>query len=344
MANTIIVQRDTQLERQRAGFIALSLTNFTNDDEPTISAGSVVEISGSLYSVTSNQSITGWGAIANGQVWVKLAPDGTNPFTAEYTSTAPTWFDSKQGWYDDTGTDRYVAGLTKTGVSGYAAKFNLSYDSRGSHITGDLMVIGRFPFTRVDRVTSTSSWVVPAGVYQVMAIAVGGGAGGGGQNASPIPGSGLSTTVVSALLSVDLRSGSSLGGNTETDQRAGIGGGTGASGFDILISGTPASNGSVLGGRGGQAPFSQFIAASSGGPSGSAESGLSSGANSGCGGSGSQSTTSGAGGGSAGAAAIKWVSVSPGDSFTVTIGAGGAGGGSPRSGGAGGSGFALFVY
>ena len=123
MANTIIVQRDTQLERQRAGFIALSLTNFTNDDEPTIAAGSVVEISGSLYSVTSNQSITGWAGIGNGPVWVKLVPDGTNPFTAEYTSTAPTWFDSKQGWYDGTGTDRYVAGLTKTGASGYAGKF-----------------------------------------------------------------------------------------------------------------------------------------------------------------------------------------------------------------------------
>ena len=136
MANAIVTQRDTQLERQRAGYIQLSLTNFTNDDEPTIAAGSVVEISGTLYSVTGNESITGWAGVSNGPVWIKLVPDGTEPFTAEYTDVAPTWFDAKQGWYDGTGTDRYVAGLTKTGASGYAQKYVFDTLIRG-HIEYD---------------------------------------------------------------------------------------------------------------------------------------------------------------------------------------------------------------
>ena len=177
MANAIVTQRDTQLERQRAGYIQLSLTNFTNDDEPTISAGSVVEISGTLYSVTTNESITGWGAISNGPVWIKLVPDGVNPFTAEYTATAPTWIDAKQGWYDGTGTDRYVAGLTKTGASGYADKFNMTAVERGITVNQ-----GFFGFSRIDVLSTVGSgtWVVPNGVYRIKVTAIGGGGGGGG--------------------------------------------------------------------------------------------------------------------------------------------------------------------
>ena len=123
MSNVIVTQRDTQLERQRAGYIQLSLTNFTTIAEPQIAAGSVVEISGSLYSFTCNQSITGWAGMINGDVWIKLVPDALNPCTAEFTQTAPTWSDAKQGWYDSTGTDRYVATLKKNGASFYADKF-----------------------------------------------------------------------------------------------------------------------------------------------------------------------------------------------------------------------------
>ena len=187
MANTIIVQRDTQLERQRAGFIALSLTNFTNDDEPTIAAGSVVEISGSLYSVTSNQSIAGWGAIANGPVWVKLVPDGTNPFTAEYTSTAPTWFDSKQGWYDGTGTDRYVAGLTKTGASGYELKVILDTTDRGAVLFNNILASGSTPLSRAEIILSGSgNWTVPVGVYRLRITGCGGGGAGGGSTSNGV--------------------------------------------------------------------------------------------------------------------------------------------------------------
>lgn len=174
MANAIVTQRDTQLERQRAGYIQLSLTNFTTDDEPTIAAGSVVEISGTLYSVTGNESITGWAGISNGPAWIKLVPDGTDPFTAEYTDVAPTWLDAKQGWYEGTGTDRYVAGLTKTGASGYEDKFNMTAVERGAFYPQ-----GIFPFSRRDMITTTGSWVVPQGVNLIRVIVTGGGGAGG---------------------------------------------------------------------------------------------------------------------------------------------------------------------
>ena len=187
MANAIVTQRDTQLERQRAGYIQLSLTNFTNNDEPTIAAGSVVEISGTLYSVTTNESITGWAGVSNGPVWIKLAPDGTDPFTAEYTDVAPTWIDSKQAWYDGTGTDRYVAGLTKTGASGYEDKFNMAAVEMGMSVNQ-----GFFGFSRIDLLSTVGAdtWVVPNGVYRIKVTVIGGGGGGGGSGTNSRGGTG----------------------------------------------------------------------------------------------------------------------------------------------------------
>ena len=60
-----------------------------------------------MYQFTSNESIT--GSPSDGTVYIRLVPDGDS-ITAEYTSTAPTWSDSKQGWYG-TGADvnkRYI--------------------------------------------------------------------------------------------------------------------------------------------------------------------------------------------------------------------------------------------
>ena len=179
MANTIVTQRDTQLERQRAGHIELSLTNFTTSAEPQIAAGSVVEISGSLYSFTGNQSITGWAGVSVGDAYIKLVPDGTNPCTAEFTATAPTWNDAKQGWYDGTGTDRYVAGLYKTSSTEYDNKF--IYSDRSNQIvnndntfTGDNTFSGitnlvknntiGSPVYSTQSVTSTA-YLIPQGTY-----------------------------------------------------------------------------------------------------------------------------------------------------------------------------------
>ena len=344
MANTIIVQRDTQLERQRAGFIALSLTNFTNDDEPTIAAGSVVEISGSLYSVTSNQSITGWGSISNGPVWVKLIPDGTNPFTAEYTATAPTWFDSKQGWYDGTGTDRYVAGLTKTGASGYSDKSILRAVQRGTNLFGNIFSTGLFPLQRYEVFRSNASWVTPINVYAARFIVTAGGAGGGGASGAG-SGGGVST-VTDGAASIICRAPRGLGGLEEslgttglypiTAGNAPIGdifihGGHGAIGRN----GAGTGGGSFLSGNG--RPNLSITSASDGTTPPSESIGV--------GGGGSwNGSNQGGGGGHGGSSVITTVSTTPGESFSIVVGAGGAGGSGERTGGAGSAGAVIVVY
>ena len=109
MANAIVTTRDTQLEKQRIGKNAISLTEFDTTDEPAIAAGSVVEIGGSLFVVSGDEAITGWAGIGNDtDCYIKLVP-GVADFTAEFTTDAPTWSTSKQGWYD--GIDRFVAVL-----------------------------------------------------------------------------------------------------------------------------------------------------------------------------------------------------------------------------------------
>ena len=110
----------TTIEKQRKGFISLSLTNYDNNSLPEISEGSYVEIAGALYGFTSNESIGG-SATSSQKNYIMIDP---STITAEWTTTAPTWSDAKQGWYG-TGDDaekRYVGGCYYDG-SDYTKKF-----------------------------------------------------------------------------------------------------------------------------------------------------------------------------------------------------------------------------
>ncbi len=134
MANSQVTIRDTQLEKQRIGFLRLSMTNFDNTSEPAIDGGSVVEIGGSLVVFSSNEAITGWGGVANDtDCYIKLVP-GVGLVTAEFVEEPPTWSDGKQGWYD--GIHRYVAGLHKgAGAGDYEDKwiYRCSQDDNADH-------------------------------------------------------------------------------------------------------------------------------------------------------------------------------------------------------------------
>ena len=104
------------LDKAYKGLHQVSLTNYDTTAESQIAAGSVVECGGALFKFDSNESIT--GSPSDGTVYIRLVPSG-DTITAEYTSTAPTWSDTKQGWYG-TGGDankRYLNFiLTKTGA------------------------------------------------------------------------------------------------------------------------------------------------------------------------------------------------------------------------------------
>ena len=124
MAITQEVTNLTQIEYQRYGYMALTLTNFGNGLLPAIAAGSKVEIGGSLFYCAPEQAITAWGGIASSTIaYIKIIPQGDGPpetALAEFTDTAPVWSDTKQGYY--VGTSRYVATLYKDGSDNYSNK------------------------------------------------------------------------------------------------------------------------------------------------------------------------------------------------------------------------------
>lgn len=108
---------DTE-DKQRIGYHAVSLTNYDNTTVPAIAAGSSVEVDGALYYFASDEAIS-VGSVADGTVYILLEPSGNN-ITASFTGTAPTWDDSKYGYYqtDSNENQRYLNFvMTKSGTS-----------------------------------------------------------------------------------------------------------------------------------------------------------------------------------------------------------------------------------
>lgn len=102
---------------------SITLTNFDNSTQPAIAAGSIVECNGALYSFSSEESISltdpvTSSTVADGTVYVCLVPS-TSTITAAFTATAPTWSDSKQGWYGTGGQAnyRYIARCLKASTA-----------------------------------------------------------------------------------------------------------------------------------------------------------------------------------------------------------------------------------
>jgi len=136
------------LDRQRRGYQAISLTHYDDNLEPKIAAGSIVELGGALFKCEADESITGWAGIGNdNDVYIKLVPSGTTA-TAAFTTAAPTWSTSKQGWY--VGNDRYIGGLRKDAGGNYTKKWlytdpqspKIKIGSDTRSIIGDQIITG----------------------------------------------------------------------------------------------------------------------------------------------------------------------------------------------------------
>jgi len=89
------------------GHDKLTLTHMTDTTVPAIALGSITEIGGALFLAESEESISTTdphtsATVADGTVYVFI--NGTTGL-AYFTATAPTWSDSKQGWY---GTSDYA--------------------------------------------------------------------------------------------------------------------------------------------------------------------------------------------------------------------------------------------
>lgn len=105
MAGDVIANSLEQLQQQRKSVIPMSVSNFDSESlEAEILAGSLIEISGSVVLFSSDETISGWSALAAGICYAYI--HGVN-LTAHWTSTPPTWSGEKQAYYDATGAHRF---------------------------------------------------------------------------------------------------------------------------------------------------------------------------------------------------------------------------------------------
>lgn len=105
------------------GYQAISLTHFSDALEPSITAGSELEVDGTFYEFAIDEAAVagGWGAIAvSTAVYMYLVPAGAL-HTWIYSATAPTWDIAKQGWYN--GNNRAFGGLYKDAGGNYTLKW-----------------------------------------------------------------------------------------------------------------------------------------------------------------------------------------------------------------------------
>jgi len=114
------------------GYQGISLTNMTATTEPQIAAGSKIEIAGAFFTFASNDSLnaSSWTAATTAATaYIALTPSGTagsQIVSGSWTSTAPEWSTSKQGWYTTTGSNiRIIGGCTKTNPTTWTDKFIL---------------------------------------------------------------------------------------------------------------------------------------------------------------------------------------------------------------------------
>jgi len=132
------------LDKTFKGQHQVSLTNYSTTAESQVAAGSVIEIGGALYKFDSNESIT--GTPSDGTVYIMAVPAGDS-VTCAYTNTAPTWSDSKQGWYGTGATvnNRYMEfQLDKAGSDyiKYILTSNLSRRLRIKNLFVDKISVG----------------------------------------------------------------------------------------------------------------------------------------------------------------------------------------------------------
>jgi hypothetical protein len=120
MAGTIAATGVAQLQGQRKGAMAISLTDFGVTTVSQIAEGSGMEIAGSWLDFLANESMgANWAAMAIGDVYARV---DSIALTSAYTATPPVWNTELQGWYDATNQYKYYAKLYKDAGGNYLQK------------------------------------------------------------------------------------------------------------------------------------------------------------------------------------------------------------------------------
>jgi hypothetical protein len=125
-----------QVEKHRRGYMQVSLTNMTNTSAPSVAEGSVVVVAGAFYHADEDEAVSGGSVSAGNLNYIRL--ESGEP---SWTTTAPTWSDSKQGWYDATEAYRYIGGCYYDG-SDYVGKFVYDQNGRKINYATDITLAG----------------------------------------------------------------------------------------------------------------------------------------------------------------------------------------------------------
>lgn len=103
MATVQILTATTAAEAIRKGFNAISLSNWSSTAKPLVKIGSTFELGGAVYQTATADQDTdpaaAYAGLASGYVY-GYATDAAGTITFSVSSTAPTWDEAKQGWYN----------------------------------------------------------------------------------------------------------------------------------------------------------------------------------------------------------------------------------------------------
>ena len=108
------------LEGQRINYDATSLTNYTSSELPAIASGSVINIGGSLYRFSTEESISTSNvtSTASATYYIELVPSSSE-CTAQFSTTPPEWRNDYCAWYTSTvSSNRQIGELEWNDVNG----------------------------------------------------------------------------------------------------------------------------------------------------------------------------------------------------------------------------------
>ncbi len=171
MAGEQITVAVTQVNEQRRGYQNITLTNWTNTNEPEINEGGRVEIQNALYKFAANEDIdasNNWAGFGNDtQIYgYYLVGGGGASVTCELTDVVPTWQEQFGGWYDTASdTNRFWGGIYKDGSGNYADKF--IYDGRELKQADAFQIDERGALTTTGSITATGVITPIGGIYAV---------------------------------------------------------------------------------------------------------------------------------------------------------------------------------
>lgn len=79
------------------GFHGVSITNFDSDSLPQVAVGSIFDVAGELFIVTTVQNILNWDSVSIGSDIYIMYDKSAEDFS--YTGGTPSWDAQKGGWY-----------------------------------------------------------------------------------------------------------------------------------------------------------------------------------------------------------------------------------------------------